>query len=360
MSVLTLGDSVGDDRYTIEGEIGRGGMQEVYRAYDATLQRYVVLKVPQNERVARRFKDSAVLSARINHPNVAKTLDYFEEESQHFCLVEEHVEGLNLREVMNHFERMDPHVVAHVLHHLARGLAASHRVDVVHRDLKPSNVLVGGGLRFSAIKVTDFGIATMAGAEIGNAVAGGQETTESSKTARGQIAYMAPEVIEYPRIPSKPADVWAIAAIAWEMLTGAPPFGAGYAAIAKIVLGKTPGLPTSVTSHSQFGGIAMAVGDVILRCLRFDPASRPTAVQLVSLCDELCYLPPPNREIAVVNNYIGKNAFGFAVIDAGSKVFFHSKCAIGPPPEVGSCVWFSAYPGSPHRRAIPVVPMRKK
>src|ERR1041384_6157592 len=137
-------------------------MQEVYRARDVVLERLVALKVPQDARVARKFRDSAVISARVNHPNVAKTLDYFEESGGKFYLVEELIQGENLREVSVKFERLDPHTVAHVLHHLARGLAAAHRVGVVHRDLKPSNIMVVGGLAFLGLKITDFGIAKMA------------------------------------------------------------------------------------------------------------------------------------------------------------------------------------------------------
>jgi|GEM_PF-5738973 len=178
-----LSVALDDDRYIIEGEVGRGGMQEVYRALDDKLQRQVALKVPQDAKVARRFRESAVISAKVNHPNVAKTLDYFEDGNGRFYLVEELVDGPNLRRIATRFQRFDPHAVAHVLHHLARGVAASHRVGVVHRDLKPSNILVANGLAFRAVKVTDFGIAKMAEKEIGDAVSGGDETTQSSAPA---------------------------------------------------------------------------------------------------------------------------------------------------------------------------------
>ncbi|MGE3510233.1 MAG: serine/threonine-protein kinase, partial [Vicinamibacterales bacterium] len=214
MSLLQVGETVGD-RYVVEAEIGRGGMQEVYRAHDDTLRRSVALKVPQDARVARKFRDSAVISARVNHPNVAKTLDYFEDEDGRFYLVEEYVDGLDMKRILAQFKRCDPHTAAHVMHHLARGVAASHRAGVVHRDLKPSNIMIPGGLQFAGMKITDFGIAKMAEHEIDEAVSGGEETTQSSRTVMNALAYVAPEVVDQPRTASKPSDVWAVAAITW-------------------------------------------------------------------------------------------------------------------------------------------------
>ena len=189
MNVLATGELVGQ-RYTVEAEIGRGGMQEVYRARDEVLERIVAVKVPQDARVARKFRDSSVLSAKVNHPNVAKTLDYFEDNAGRFYMVEEYVNGLDLRKITSRFERVDAHTAAHVLHHLARGISASHRVGIVHRDLKPSNVMVVRGLEFEGLKITDFGIAKMAEHEVDQAVSGGAETTRRSTTVMGALAYL--------------------------------------------------------------------------------------------------------------------------------------------------------------------------
>ena len=247
--------------------------------------------------------------------------------------------------------------MSHVLHHLARGVAASHRAGVVHRDLKPSNILVAGGLAFRAVKVTDFGIAKMAEKEIWvNAVSGGDETTQSSRTARGALPYMAPEVIDHPRTPSPPADVWAIAAIAAELLTGSAPFGTGLKAVAAILKGNKPTLSGEITAHNQFGPLSLAVGNVILRCFEQDPLSRPSAERLVTLCDELCYQPLV-REVGVIESYPVRT-FGFIRSNGSDGVFFHVQNVLGPPPAQGTDVWYSKFDGSPNPRAIPVVPMK--
>ena len=115
MSVLAIGEIVGE-RYTVEAEIGRGGMQEVYRARDGILRRIVAVKVPQDARVARKFRDSSILSSKVNHPNVAKTLDYFEDSIGRFYMVEEYVEGLDLRKITSRFKfRADAHTVQTVV-----------------------------------------------------------------------------------------------------------------------------------------------------------------------------------------------------------------------------------------------------
>ncbi len=356
MSLLSIDDRVGnDDRYIIEAEIGRGGMQEVYRALDDKLQRKVAVKVPQDANAARRFQESAVISAKVNHPNVAKTLDYFEEKSNRFYLVEELVEGNNLREVVSRFQRLDPHAVAHIFHHLARGVAASHRVQVIHRDLKPSNILVAGGLAFDAIKITDFGIAKMAAAEIGDAVSGGEETTQSSRTARGALPYMAPEVIDHPRFPSPSADIWAIAAISWELLTGIAPFGNGLKAVALILSGNKPEIPANLLAHRQFGPLSEKVCSIMLQCFEPNPADRPTASQLVEHCNNLCYAPLV-RDTGVIEE-IRWGSFGIIRADHGGGVFFHKANILGGSVTVGSRVWYSKFDGSPYPRAIPVVPI---
>lgn len=355
MSLLTNGLTLGE-RYTVDALIGKGGMQEVYRAQDDMLKRVVALKVPQDARVARKFRESAILSAKVNHPNVAKTLDYFEDEDR-FYMVEEYIDGLDLKRVLAQFKRCDPHTAAHVLHHLARGLAASHRAGVVHRDFKPSNIMIVGGLNFKGLKITDFGIAKMAEHEVDQAVAGGEATTRSSRTVMNALAYVAPEVVDAPRKVSKASDVWAIAAIAWEVLTGLPPFGTGLQALRALFSAPMPQLATGIANHQQFGPLSRELASIILSCFEKDPDARITADELSELCESLCYLPPV-REIGVVNNYQA-NTFGFIRSDGGNDVFFHTQNVISDdgPPEPGTRVWFTRFEGQPRDRAIPVVPI---
>jgi serine/threonine-protein kinase len=229
---------------------------------------------------------------------------------------------------------------------------------VVHRDLKPSNIMVVGGFKYLGLKITDFGIAKMAEQEIDDAVAGGDVTTKSSKTVMGALAYLAPEVIEAPKSASRPADVWAVAAIAWELLTGAPPFGTGLKAIKSIGSGRLPTLSNDITGHPQFSGLASAVHDVLLTCLQLEPAKRPTAEQVVTKCGELCYQQPA-RQLGTIKNF-PRNSFGFIRADVEQEqVFFHVRSIVGTRPQVGARVWFTKFDGQPCPRAIPVLPLTR-
>jgi serine/threonine-protein kinase len=158
-------------------------MQYVYLATDEVLERNVALKVPMDTKAGRRFKRSATVSAQVNHPNVAKTLDYLEH-GKFPILIEEYIQGSDLfKTYITRTERLDPYLVAHIMHHLAKGVAASHHVGVVHRDLKPSNIMISGGISAHEIKITDFGIAKMAQEEMVEA----SESITNSQTAIGAL-----------------------------------------------------------------------------------------------------------------------------------------------------------------------------
>src|SRR5260370_14178963 len=129
-------------------------MEEVYEANDLLLRRAVALKVPKNKSAEKRFQRSAIVSAKVNHVNVAKTLDYLEENNRAY-LIEELVRGKDLGRVLREDMRfVDSLIAAYLLHRLARGLAASHHAGVIHRDLKPSNVIAFGGSLLQDLKIT--------------------------------------------------------------------------------------------------------------------------------------------------------------------------------------------------------------
>lgn len=357
MSLLHTPGLLIDDRYRIENSIGQGGMQEVYAAHDVMLGRRVALKVPKTPSAKRRFKASAVLSARVNHPNTAKTLDYVAVTgSERAYLIEEYVEGRDLAKLRAVLPLMDPYLVAHFLHHLARGVAASHHVDVVHRDLKPSNIMVSPGLTFETIKITDFGIAKMAEEEIAEAVDGNDpQTMTNSSTAIGALPYMAPEMMKSARKSGKPADVWAVGAICYELLTGVKPFGSGFEVVMNVRDGKmTP--PDPVLDKPQFRGLVSEVMALLKASMNSDAASRPTADQLVAECTKLCY-PPSARRPGTLEQ-VPYGTWGRVAADDGEAVFFHPDSLYGAPLQVGDRVCFAAFVGSPHPRAHPIVKLR--
>jgi eukaryotic-like serine/threonine-protein kinase len=348
---LNTGDVI-DERYEVKNYIDAGGMQFVYRAYDHFLKKYVALKTPKNNSAKKRFKRSAVVAAKVNHPNIAKTLDYIETDDRPY-LIEELIEGGDLDKViLKATKYIDPYLVAKIFHYLAKGVAASHHVGVIHRDLKPTNIMILGGLQVHGIKITDFGIAKMAEAELVEAAEGGQETINSSQTAVGALPYMAPEAIETPKNVSTPADVWSLGAMMHELLTGSKPFGSGLIAVHKIVEAKPPEFPSFITDNAQFSFLSKQLIVLIMHCLQKDASSRPTADELVEHCGKLCY--PNNERFSGSVRDIKHNAWGF-IYDGHEDVFFHLNSVYGNKPNIGDKVWFSKFSGGGAWRAHPVV-----
>jgi len=340
------------ERYRIIGNIGEGGMQFVYAAEDLVLKRKVALKTPKNDSAKKRFRRSAVVSARVNHPNIAKTLDYLEDNNRKY-LIEELIEGDDLdKAFLKKTKCLDPYLAARVFHYLVKGLAASHHAGVIHRDLKPTNIMVTNGFQLTSIKITDFGIAKMADEEIADAVEGGNESISASSTVVGALPYMAPEAIDSPREVGKPADIWSIGAMMFELLTGNRPYGSGLKAVAKIQEAKPPTFPTFLTSNPQFAPLNENLIQLVLQCLQKDPHSRPNADAIVFQCGDLCY-PVEERLVGTVREIL-HNAYGFINV-AGSDVFFHFDCVYGDRPIIGDSVMLSKFEGEGACRAHPVV-----
>jgi eukaryotic-like serine/threonine-protein kinase len=346
-------------RYKVLEFLNQGGMQEVYVAEDVRLKRKVALKVPKSSSATKRFDRSAQLSAKVVHPNVAATFDYFEESDSPY-LIEELLEGENLGERFKRdFNALDPHLVAHVLHHLAKGVAAAHHVGIVHRDLKPNNVVVSSDFALEVVKITDFGIARMAAAQIESDMAALNEEQSSitgSQTLVGAIPYMSPEALLKPKDPQKPADIWALGAMAYFMLTGAPPYGAGVQAIAKII--EAEPLPSPpINPCPQFKILGAELWQVIQDCLTKDPAKRLDADALAARCGKLRYLAVP-REVGTVKNYRGGTGDTGFLTTKGQDVFFHRVCYYGGKPAVDARVCFASFKGKPSPRAALVLPLK--
>ena len=147
------------DRYVLEERIASGGMADVWRAMDETLQRAVAVKImradPEHEEIfAKRFRDEALHSAALMHTNITTVFDYGEDDHLTY-LVMELVQGAPLSAIIRDSGALDPDVVRSIISQAALALGVAHEARVVHRDVKPANILVRDD---GVVMLTDFGI----------------------------------------------------------------------------------------------------------------------------------------------------------------------------------------------------------
>lgn len=248
--------------YEVLGELGRGGMGIVFKARQQSLNRVVALKLVQGGGLEKgsnpsRFRKEAEAIARLQHPNIVQIHDIGECEGRPFLSLE-FVEGGTLERQIAGQPWPAPRAAA-LVEELARAIHAAHLQKIVHRDLKPANILL---TREGVPKITDFGLAKLMELEHGD-------------THTGQIlgtpSYMAPEQAEgRSRNVGPAADVYALGAILFELLTGKPPFrGPNLLDTIRQVITEEPVLPKQM--------VAQIPGDlriICLKCLDKTPARR--------------------------------------------------------------------------------------
>ena len=214
-----------DGRYRLDTVVGAGGMGAVYRAHDLRLGRDVAVKVVRTDLAARpdarqRFEQEALILAQLQHPAIVTIFDFGALPDGSAYLVMELVRGADLRAVLTRERRLPPAQALALVGQLAEAVDFAHRAGVLHRDLKPENVLLpDSGL---GPKVLDFGVATLVEPTIGDT--GGTPTRGG--TIIGTPAYMAPEQLRGERVDGR-ADIYSLAVMTYEALTGRLPFAAG-------------------------------------------------------------------------------------------------------------------------------------
>ena len=223
---VSPGDGFG--RYTVLEAIGRGGMGEVFKAYDPELDRVIALKllrpdlVEQSSYARARFGREAQAMGRLNHPNVVAVYDVGSEDDRVFVAMEL-VDGPNLSAWLAAHPRARPRELVELFLQAGRGLAAAHDAGIVHRDFKPSNVIVG-----DRVRVADFGLARLIQEPFGDAGPDATTSQEATVTQAGQLvgtpAYMAPEQ-HAGGAPSALSDQYSFGVALHEGLYGARPGG---------------------------------------------------------------------------------------------------------------------------------------
>ncbi|MGH9424446.1 MAG: protein kinase domain-containing protein, partial [Thermoanaerobaculia bacterium] len=253
--------------YTIERELGGGGMSRVFVGEEVALGRKVAVKVLAPELAAgvsaERFQREIKLAAQLQHPNIVPVLTTGVAAGLPYYTMP-FIDGLSLRERLNRNPGMPIVEAMGILRDVARALAYAHDHGIVHRDIKPENVLLAD----EAAVVTDFGIAKALAAARTDAPGG---TLTQAGTSLGTPAYMAPEQISADPHVDHRADIYSFGCVAYELFTGKAPFAHKlphqlYAAH----ITETPAPLESIRPDCP-----PEVAAIVMKCLEKDPADRP-------------------------------------------------------------------------------------
>jgi eukaryotic-like serine/threonine-protein kinase len=272
------------DSYTVESEIGRGGMGVVYSARDLKLKRRVAIKVLPPElafkgEIRTRFLREAETAARLSHPNIVPIHAVGEGDGLVYFVMA-FVDGESLAARLRRRERLPPEEVRRIMKETADALGLAHAMGVIHRDVKPDNILLEGTRR--RVVVTDFGIAKAlsAGSGVG--------TLTGTGVVIGTPTYMSPEQAAGERDIDARSDLYSLGLVGFEMLTGDPPFQAG--TVPGILMKQITEPAPDV--RSQRPDCPEDLGNTIMRCLEKNPDDRwPTADALRRALESRTSLP---------------------------------------------------------------------
>jgi len=292
------------DRYTIDRELGRGGMATVYLARDLKHDRDVAIKVLKPELGAalgaERFLAEIKVTANLRHPNVLPLFDSGTADGQLFYVMP-YIDGETLRARMIREPQMPVDEVLRIVGLLAGALDYAHTNGVVHRDLKPENILLQAGQPI----IADFGIA------LAIAQVGGERVTQTGLSL-GTPNYMSPEQAAGERAVDARSDQYALGAMTYEMLTGEPPHSGATAQV--IIARLMTETPRSIRSARP--AVSDATDAVVQRALSKAPADRFSSCGAFSkaLADSTTLAPPVAGPSLVPQHRSPRNALVVAVV----------------------------------------------
>lgn len=263
-----IGRNLGN--YTVEAEIGSGGMGEVLLARQDSLDRPAVLKKIRRDLcelpdLAERFRREARTAAAIHHPNVVSVYDCFSYRGSEY-IAQEFVDGVDLKTALERCGALPWRIAALIALEVARGLEEIHTHGTVHRDLKPQNILIG---RRGEVKIADFGLAL--------------ESTGSSLTAPGVMigspTYMPPEQMMGERVDAR-CDLFSFGVVFYEALANRLPYpnpldGESESLLARMQRGRFPKL------RKLCPGVPRSVARIIHGCLRPKAKQRLASTALI-------------------------------------------------------------------------------
>jgi len=228
--------------YTVERELGRGGMATVYLARDVKHGRQVALKVLHTDLAAslgpERFRREIGFAATLQHPHILTVLDSGETPTGELWFTMPYVEGESLRDRLRRQAQLSLEDAVRITREVALALDFAHKRGIVHRDVKPENILLTSD---GQALLADFGIARALSS--GDAASGASGMTlTATGTVVGTPAYMSPEQASGERTAGPASDIYSLGAVCYEMLAGEPPFtgATAQAVIAKMMSSPAP------------------------------------------------------------------------------------------------------------------------
>jgi hypothetical protein len=257
-------------QYALEEKLGAGGMGTVYKARHALLRRPTAVKLLDVDKMSAeaiaRFEREVQLTSALTHPNTVAVFDYGRTPEGIFYYAMEYLEGINLDDLVTRFGPLPEARAVHVLRQACGALAEAHAAGLVHRDVKPANVVLTrrGGLP-DFVKVLDFGLVKPVGG-------GDQAHLTAANAVAGTPLYLAPEAVNRPDEVDARADVYALGAVGYFLLTGSPVFtGASVMEICMKHVQAVPEPPSARLGRPVSPGLEQ----LLLRCLAKSAADRP-------------------------------------------------------------------------------------
>lgn len=257
-------------QYALEEKLGAGGMGTVYKARHAMLRRPTAVKLLDVDKMSdaaiARFEREVQLTSALTHPNTVAVFDYGRTPDGIFYYAMEYLEGMNLDDLVKRFGPLPEARMAFILRQACGSLAEAHAVGLVHRDVKPANIiLTRRGGQHDFVKVLDFGLAKALDGE-------GKLSVTSPNALMGTPLYMSPEAINQPELVDARADVYALAAVGYFLLTGTPVFrGVSVMDICMKHVKAAPERPSARRGRP----VSRDLEELLLRCLGKAPADRP-------------------------------------------------------------------------------------
>lgn len=249
--------------YRLTQRLGSGGMGDVYKAYNAALNRTAAVKILHQKEMGERFKNEAYIQSSVNHPNIARLYEYLVT-GETACIIMEFIEGDPLDVYLHRKGKLGNEETENIVKQIAAALAHLHSKEILHRDIKPQNFKVQPN---GTITMLDFGIAknkytpklTQQGYMVG--------TTE----------YMAPE--QFRQQVEKKSDLWSLGVMVYELVTAHMPFSADNTFAMRVKIEKADYTKPRILMP----GLSPKLNTIIEKCLQVNPANRFSASDVEKL-----------------------------------------------------------------------------